>query len=183
MRKLRLFIIVASLFAAVGAVPARAQQPLPGVAVVDIQLVLRDSAASKSIQGQIEKQRAAYQAEITKQENELRAAEQELTRQRSIISAEAFAERRRAFEQRVANLQRDVQNRKRALDKSLSTARRTIENAVQDVVGQLVQERKYTLIIFKHQTMYNAPEMEVTQEVLKRLNAKLPSVKVPPPEK
>lgn len=181
MRQFKPFLLLAGLFAAaIVAAPAQAQQ---NIAVVDIQRIMRDSNATKSITDQIEKQRNAYQQEITKQENDLRNAEQELNKQRTIISPEAFAERRRAFEQRVGNLQRDVQNRKRELDKSLNGATITVQNALRDVISALVTERKYTLILIKSQTAYNAPEMEVTEEVLKRLNAKLPSVKVPPPGK
>lgn len=181
MRKLKPLLLLAGLFAAaIVAAPAYAQQ---NIAVVDIQRIMRESNATKSITTQIETQRNAYQQQITKQENDLRNAEQELNKQRTIISPEAFAERRRAFEQRVGNLQRDVQNRKRELDKSLNSATITVQNALRDIIGALVTERKYTLILIKSQTAYNAPEMEVTEEVLKRINAKLPSVKVPPPGK
>jgi outer membrane protein len=181
MRKLKPLLLLAGLFAAaIVAAPAYAQQ---NIAVVDIQRIMRESSATKSITTQIEAQRNSYQQQITKQENDLRNAEQELNKQRTIISPEAFAERRRAFEQRVGNLQRDVQNRKRELDKSLNSATITVQNALRDIIGALVTERKYTLILIKSQTAYNAPEMEVTEEVLKRINAKLPSVKVPPPGK
>lgn len=180
MTKRFLAIAAAAIYFACVVLPVSAQV-LPGVAVVDIQRVLRESAASKSIQGQIEKQRASYQQEITKQENELRSAEQELNRQRTLVSPDAFNERRRQFEQRVGNLQRDVQNRKRELDKSFSTAMRTVENSLREIIEQMVTERRLTLVLIKTQTVFAAPELELTEEVMKRLNAKLPSVKVPPP--
>ncbi|HEY4134192.1 MAG TPA: OmpH family outer membrane protein [Alphaproteobacteria bacterium] len=177
MFKFKTLLLLVGLLAAV-ATTAPAQAQSMNIAVVDIQLIMRDSLASKSVTSQIEKQRATYQADITKQENDLRNAEQELNKQRTIVSPEAFAERRRAFEQRVGNLQRDVQNRKRDLDKSLNDAMRTVQTALLDVIGGLVTERKFTLVLIKSQTVYNQPDMEVTQEVLKRLNAKLSSVKV-----
>jgi outer membrane protein len=178
MRKLQPFLLLAGLFAAaIVATPAYAQQ---NIAVVDIQRIMRESNATKSITSQIETQRSAYQQQITKQENDLRNAEQELNKQRTIISPEAFAERRRAFEQRVGNLQRDVQNRKRELDKSFSVASGIVERELNAIVGALVEERKLTLVLPRSQTIYYNPQMEVTDEVMKRLNAKLPSVTVPP---
>lgn len=176
-----LAIVATAIYFACAAVSASAQG-LSGVAVVDVQRVMRDSAAAKSIQGQIEKMRASYQQEITKQENELRNAEQELNRQRTLVSPEAFNERRRQFEQKVGSLQRDVQSRKRALDTSYTSAVRTIENSLREIMEQLVNERRLNLVLIKSQTIYNAPELEMTDEVMKRLNAKLPSVKVPPPQ-
>ncbi len=177
-----LAILMAALCFASAAIPASAQG-LSGIAVIDVQRLQRDSAASKSIKGQIEKQRAAYQQQITKQENELRSAEQELNRQRTLVSPEAFNERRRQFEEKLAKLQRDVQNRKRELDKSASTALRTVEKTLTEIVQQLVEERRLSLVLVKNQVIYSAPEYEVTDEVMKRLNAKLPSVKVLPPGK
>lgn len=174
-----LAIVAAVFYFACAAIPASAQG-LPGVAVIDVQRLQREAAASKSVKAQIEKQYAVHQQEITKQENEVRSAEQELTRQRTLISPEAFAERRRQFEQKVANLQRDVQNRKREMDKSQLAAQRIIEQALAGVVEQIVTERKLTLVLRRDQTVFAAPEFEITDEVLKRLNAKLPSVKVPP---
>lgn len=177
MRKLILPLVLAG-FAATAA-PAFAQQQ--SIAVIDTQRIMRDSLPTKSIGDQIAKFRTTYQADITKQENELRAAEQELNKQRTIISAEAFADRRRAFEQRVGNLQRDVENRKRELDKSVSTAMGTVQGSLNKIIAALVEERKFTLVLPKSQTIYNSPAMEVTDEVMNRLNKALPSVKVPPP--
>jgi len=178
MLKFLSFSLIAGLIAIAGAGVAQAQQ---GFAVVDTQRIMRDSSATKSIGDQIAKLRTTYQQDITKQENELRAAEQELNKQRTIISPEAFAERRRAFEQRVGNLQRDVENRKRELDKSVQVAMGSVQKELNTIIGGLVEERKLTLVLPKSQTIYHSPQMEVTDEVMKRLNAKLPSVRVPPP--
>jgi Skp family chaperone for outer membrane proteins len=175
-----LAILLTGLCLVSAAIPASAQS-LAGVAVIDVQRLQRESAATKSINAQLEKLQASMSQDIAKQENELRSAKQELDRQRTLVSPEAFNERVRAFEQKYANLQRDVQNRKRGLEKSAGTAFGAVEKALREVVEQLVEERRLNLVIVKNLTMYNAPEYELTEEVIKRLNAKLPSVKVQPP--
>lgn len=163
--------------------PAVAQSSLAGVGIVDMQRIQRDAAASKSIQAQLQKQVAADKQDITKEENELRKIETELGQQRALISPEAFAERRRVFEQRVSNLQRNVQNKNRELDKSRAAASQTVQNALREVIEQMVTERRLILILTKEQLIFSAPELEITDEVMKRLNAKLPSVNVPLPAK
>lgn len=180
----RFFIIIAAtVCVAFSVVPVSAQGASGGIAVVDMQRIFRDSAASKSIQAQLEKYRVAAQQETTKEENDLRKVEQELVQQRALISPESFAERRRQFEQRVNNLQRDDQNRKREFDKVQASAIRTVETSLRDIIGQLVTEQKLILVLPKSQTIFLAPELEITDEVIKRLNAKLPSVKVSAPAK
>lgn len=184
MMKIRFLLIMATaLLLAVSETPAIAQSALNGVVVIDMLRIERDAAASKSIRGQLEKYHTADQQAITKQENDLRKLEQELGQQRALISPEAFAERRRQFEQKVNNLQRDAQNRKREFDKVQVNASRTVETTLRQVIEQLVTERKLVMVLSKAQTMYAAPNLEITDEVLKRLDAKLPSVKVPAPAK
>lgn len=176
-------LLAAAIYLFGSTAPATAQGSLAGVGIVDMQRIQRDAAASKSIQAQLQKQVATDKQDITKEENELRKIETELGQQRALISPEAFAERRRVFEQRVSNLQRDVQNKNRELDKSRAAALQTVQNALREVIEQMVTERRLILILTKDQTVFSAPELEITDEVIKRLNAKLPSVNVPLPGK
>jgi outer membrane protein len=163
-------------------VPATAQS-IPGVAVIDVQRVMRESSAGKSLQAQLEKQRGVYSQQLSKQENELRKLEQDLKQQRSLVSPEAFAERRRQYEQKAGNLQQEVQNRKREFDKMQAGAMRTMETALGEIVQQIAAERKLALVLPKNVVIMHTGELEVTDEVMKRLNAKLPSVKVAAPGK
>jgi Skp family chaperone for outer membrane proteins len=180
---IRFVAILAMAILLAGTVASASAQGLTGVAVMDVQRVLHESSAGKSVQKQLEKQRTAYSQELSKQEKELRAAEQELNRQRTLISPEAFNERRRQFEQKVGNLQREAQSRKRDFDKMQGGAIRTMEAAITEIVQAIASERKFTLILPKNATILHTPELEITDEVMKRLNAKLPSVKVQPPAK
>src|SRR5690606_23378534 len=79
----------------------QAADPLPQarIAFIDVQGVLRASEAARTVRDQIEAQRSRYQEEISKQERELRAMEQELVQQRSVLAPDAFQQRRQQFEQ------------------------------------------------------------------------------------
>lgn len=162
---------------------AAQQAATPVVAVIDVQLVVRESAARRSIRSQIQKQQAIYQEEITRQENELRAAEKELARQKTILAPEAFKERRRSFDQRFGALQRNVENRKRQLERASRTAMRAVRKSLREVVDELAKEKGFTLIFLKSALMFATPDFEITKEVIKRLDARLPSVSVQLPDK
>jgi Skp family chaperone for outer membrane proteins len=93
-----------------GAHVVRAQQLPPTVAaVIDYQRILREAAAARSIREQIESRRKAYQGEISKEEQRLHEADKEFAKQRSLLTPEAFAEKRQAFEEDVSEVQRLVQ--------------------------------------------------------------------------
>ena len=111
-------------FLLVAAVPAGAQNKLPPTvaAVIDYQRILRDAKAARSIRDQVESRRKLYQDEIANEEQRLHEVDKELATQRSVLSAEAFAQKREAFEVEVAAVQRMAQERRRQLDQVAAAA-------------------------------------------------------------
>jgi len=153
------------------------------VAIIDVQVILVDAKAVKNIREQITKFGTQFEEEIEKERNKIRTANQELARQRTILSPEAFAEKRRKFEQRVVEVQRLVQQRQRELDKSRNEAMIVLNKAYTEIVWKIANELNLAVILRKSQTAYYIPSLEITRKVLTRLDEKLPTVKVSKPGK
>ena len=153
------------------------------IAVIDINMILREAAAFKSIRQQIGAYRDTFQSEIQKEEETLRKGNQELARQRTLLSAEAFAEKRQEFEAKVVAVQRLVQQRKQNLDKSQAQAMGQIQDVLSVIVTELSVEQKIPLILRKDQTILAGTALQITKQVLERLDAKMPSLTVPDPAK
>lgn len=165
---------------------AAAQTPEnPGVlvkmAVIDVQAILRNATAVKSVRSQIDKYRESFQGEIEKEEKEIVNANQELGRQRAILAPEAYNDERRKFESRVVDAQRLVQMRKQSLNEVLNQAMGEVQKVLNDVITELSKEHNFTLLFRKDQTILVTRELEITHIVLERLNQKLPDVKVRDP--
>jgi len=175
-------MIVASLAFAGGAVLAQGLPPAV-IAVLDIQLIHRESIAGKDIVVQLERYRASYQTEITKDEESLRNQEQELARQRTILTPDAFAERQRQFQQRVADVQRKVQERSRQLDRSHAVARNELGRVVRLIVDQVSKTRQFNLVLDREQVPYVHTSLDITDIVMEELNKRHPKIAVPPPDK
>lgn len=156
----------------------RAELAPPVIAVVDVQYLLQESAAARDIHRQLEAQREIYQNEIAEQEDKLRAAEEELARQRTILSREAFIERRREFEKQVAEVQRQVQSRKRALDQAFNEAMNELRSNLLQVVAEIAQEEGATLVLAKSQVVLVEKSLDLTEEVMESLDRKLPKIAV-----
>ena len=161
---------------------ALAELPASVVAVVDVQFILQEAAASKSIQKQLEAQRETYQNEISKQEDRLRAVEQELNHQRANLSPDDFGQKRREFEQQVADVQRTVQARKRVLDQAFNESMAKVRDTVLQIVTEVAGEQKATLVLAKQQVVLAEKSLDLTAAVLERVNKKLPSVPVTVPK-
>ena len=180
-----------SLLLAFAALPAAAQQQQPAtsgtpstpvVMVVDFQHLMRESKSAKGVRSQIQQIRGGYQKDLSKTEEELRSAQQELGRQRTILSQEAFAAKVRDYEQRLGEVQKRVQNLRRELARVEGEAMNKVEAAMLEVITEIATERKATLVMSKQTLVLFDKNYEVTDEVLKRLDTKLPAVTVAQPK-
>jgi len=153
------------------------------IAVLDLDAIRRDALAVKDIRAQIVEFQKSFRTDIQKEEEALRAANQELAKKRSILAPEAFAEERRKFEQKVVAVQRLVQERKRGLDKAQSDAMLNVEVLLNKIIGEIATSRKLGLVLRRQQTILASRSLEITGDVLKQLNQRLPKVKVKKPEK
>jgi len=174
----------ACLAAAVAvAVPARAQAPVTSltVAVVDLTYIAQNAAAAKAVRAQVDKEEAGYRTDFNKRNNELRSAYQELQGQMGLLGPDAQRDRRVAFEQRAADFEREVDFRKRDVQNRANNAMKKVEDALKSVLLDLAAERKLSLILHKEAAPFYNSDMDLTDEAMKRLNAKLPTVKLDAP--
>ena len=158
---------------------AAAQKLPPAVtAVIDYQRILRDAAAARSIRDQIEARRKTYQEEISKEEQRLHEIDKEFAKQRSVLSPEDFAEKRREFEQDVTEVQRKVQERRRELDRLSAAALNQVKEALIAIVTSIAEERGFNLVLPSSEVLFFARALDLTEEVLAKLDARLPQVQL-----
>ena len=156
----------------------REGQPLPApvVAIVDVQRILEESLAAKSVQQQLETQRAKFQSEISGEEQELRRAEGELTKARDTVTPDIYADKEQQLRQRFLSVERHVQAKRKTLDQAFTDSMNVVRKNLLDTVGVLAHERKANLVVVKQQALWSDKNMDITDEVLARLNKALPQV-------
>ncbi len=177
---LKLFLGLALLLSGgtVGAADAKDALPTPIVAIIDVQRILEESLAAKSVQRQLESQRAKFQAEISDEEQSLRRAEGELTKSRDTVRPEIYADKEQQLRQRFLSVERHVQAKRKTLDQSFTDSMNVVRKNLLDIVGVLAHERRANLVVVKQQVLWSDKSMDITDEVLARLNKALPQVAV-----
>jgi Skp family chaperone for outer membrane proteins len=148
------------------------------VAVVDAQLIMRQSDAAKMIREQVEARRKIYEKEYQQREAEVREAEMALPQQRAILANDVFQARLREHQEKVASLQRDGQSMKRQLDQAFGRANGKVREAMIDIVAEVAKEANVGLVLFKNQIFLGDRKIDLTEEVMVRLNKRLPKVEV-----
>ena len=180
-------LIALTLFAAwPGRVSAQAM-PKSIIAVIDFQRVARESKAGKDVRTQVDKQHAAFQIEIKAMQAELEKVRKDLTKQQTVLAPEALNQKRKEYQTRAEQMQRGVQVRKRQLDQIFVDGMRQIELALVEVLKELAKERNINMIINAARgqgvVLFADNDIVITEEARSRLDKRLPSLTLIPPEK
>jgi len=180
-------ILALCVLAAVPTLPSQralAEGKAPVIAVINYAVAIRESKAGQSVREQVDKQRAVYEKEIKKAQTKLEDARQELAQQQAVLSPEAFARKRQEFQRQANELQRTAQSRKRSLDQMQADGFRKIEEELRKILHELVKERGYDIVMNAGPgagaIVLASKELFITEEVVARLDKKLPKVSVKP---
>jgi len=167
-------------FAALSAASAFAQNaekpPVPSIAIVDVEGVMRQSLAVKSARSQIDVIAKDLQQEIAEEEEKLRTAEQNLQQQRALLSPEKYAQERQALQERAAALQQRARSLRQTLDRGMAQTMQRIQITLFEEVGKLAEEMGVNLVLPRSQIVVAVDSFNISDQALERLNARLDKV-------
>lgn len=161
-----------------GQASAQDAATLMNVRVVDIDAIRTNSVAFKAAGDQITKYGNTHTAILQKEEKELRDANAELNRKRTLLSPEVFAEERNKFEQRVAKFQAKMQEQQKIINKMQFDAVGQINDKILQIITEYAEKNNVTMILPTQSVLLSADKMNIDAHVLERLNKELPSVPV-----
>jgi Skp family chaperone for outer membrane proteins len=158
--------------------PAPAGQPALTIMVVDVQALLQNSKSAKMVRQQIEQKRAEYAKEISHQEETLRQERDALQRQQSTLSADALNQKGRDFQQKVNDLDRNVQGKRQSLERSNAEALEKIQEIMLKIITDIAKDRKANMVFQRSELVLFDQNFDVTDEVLQKLDEQLPTLTV-----
>ena len=187
---LKSFVIYASvLFSAVavcapGSVLAQDKKAPPlKIMIVNIDAVRGQSVAFKKAGEQFVAYRDRMNGVLEKEQQALRTANSELSRQRTLLSPEAFADKRKKYEQRVTAFQRKFQEDQKAIAKLEAEVVGELNGKIIEIITKYAEDNQVSLVLPESVTILAANAMSINAYVLEELNKKLPSVQVKIPAK
>ena len=148
------------------------------IAIVDIDTILQKSSAAVSIRQQLDEISTGFQDRIDREEEEIRTEERDLQQQQALLAPEVLRERRQEWQERAASLQRRVAGARRALGETANAATRHVQNILIEEIGKMAEERGLAIVLPSSQTLFAADKLNLTDEALARLDARLPTVPI-----
>jgi outer membrane protein len=185
-RSMRTWIIAfaVAITAAVGGIAlpvhsaaAQAAQNVPlVVGIVDVQKILTSSLAGQSLEKAWSAKSKTLNAEIGKAEQDLRARRQKLDQQRSSLPPADYQTQMQLLEKDVLAARKNFNTKRKTLvqakNKGLEQIFKTLDGVIQDVA----KKKGLTLVLNRSLVVLTAENWDITAEVQKGLDAKLPKV-------
>ena len=148
------------------------------LAVVDFRGVLSKSEAARNIRLVVDEKRQELRKYFLEVENSLRDEQKDLSKKRSIVTAEAFEKRARKLKEKAQSAQKLAQTSNQKLKKSFDQAMDKVQKELLRTVAEVAEESGVCVVLFRSAIVIAVKKLDISKEVLKRLNKKLPDVKV-----
>jgi len=162
MSLLILFFFTNSLFAA----------DVAKIGVIDLQKILETSAFGKSIQAQLKAQKEKMESDLKQKGSEIEKISKRLERESMVMSKDMREEKER--EQRIKiNDFKSLQKKYRSdLQKFEAQLMNQLQSDIKELVDEIGKKAGYLLIINKYSVIYSPSSIDITDELIKNLNAK-----------
>jgi len=140
------------------------------VGIIDLSEVLRQSQATINVRDLLDEKRAEFQEQFAAREVELLSREKSLKSKRDIMSKEAYEAEVRLFQDEVAKVQREIQQKRKSLDNAFQQAQDKLRNLAIEIVGDIAKEQKLDLVANRSNVLVFRNQLDLTKIVLARLN-------------
>lgn len=178
----RLFLTLAlAAMAATGlATPSSFAQQAPNsvIIVVDFARVNRESLAGKDITNQLEAHAIKLQNRAKQLSDELQAEQESIVKQRELVAQDVFQNMVNQFQQKRERAEGEIESKNEQRQRALRQASAELENALRPIIRELMQEKKANLVLDKNVVFDQLDGLDVTTQVIERLNKQMPSLKV-----
>ena len=186
-------ILVAGMFliAASGPGPALAADPDPApaasgaapiarVLMVDLRRVMALSKVGQDIQKQVADLKKKAQTDLSNEGDALQRERANLEQQSAILAPEVKARKARNFDAKVNSFQKKLQQRSNLIQGGVLKAQQQVEQSLGPILQGVMQERHATVLLDRTSVLLAPNNIDVTSDVIRRLDMKMPSVKVVP---
>ncbi|MBF0589120.1 MAG: OmpH family outer membrane protein [Magnetococcales bacterium] len=169
------WLLVLLLSLTFGMAPWEAQSAAAKFAYVDMQKAMSKSNAAKHANSVLRKKLASKRKEEQSMERQIKSLKKQLEKLKksgSISNPDKIATVQEKFRRKFRQYQRMVEDNRVVLEREDNRWTKKIFNNVREVTRVIGKERNYTAIFSKGQVLYHSPAIDITDEVIKRVNAR-----------
>lgn len=180
MKKIAIGTALAVLAASIPAAAPAQRINAAVIAVVDTQRILRECTACVAANQQLQSQITALQQRAQQLSQPLQTERQSLETAVQALQGKqpdaALQQRIQAFQTRENSAQQELQTQQQTVERNRQYVTQQIGAQLDPILTEVMTARGANVVLDKNATMAAAASLEVTNDVLTRLNQRLPSV-------
>jgi outer membrane protein len=142
------------------------------IGVIDLQKILEASAAGKSIQAELKKEKDKMEANLKKKGAEIENIRKRLERESMVMGKEKREEKERESRIKINDFKSLQKKYRSDLQKLEGKLMQQLSDDINAIVNEMGKKEGYLLIINKLGVIYSPNSIDVTDKVIGKLNTK-----------
>ena len=152
------------------------------IAIIDLDEIIKNSTAMANVNKTLENEKAGIEKKLKIEEQKLTDEKNSLESTIKTLSQDVAQKKAMEFQQKVLAFQQEVRENETNLQKKYIDSVAEITNTIKQIVSDIKTEKNskydFDVVLPASMTIYHNSELDISSEVLSRLNKKLKTVKV-----
>jgi len=148
------------------------------VVYLDLEKIMQQSTAGKSIIAQLKKKRESSISKFKKKEQEISNKEKKLISQKNVLSKEEFESKIIELRKDISNYQKDRNKTSNEIAKSRVKASTKLINKLTPILEDYSKKNSIRIIVQKKNIIMGKKEDDITDDILKLINQSVKNIKL-----
>ena len=145
---------------------------------LDFKYILNQSDAGKKAQTFLKSKLDNGVKALKKKEKAIQEEETKIIQQKKVISAEEYKKKVTDLRKKVESLQKERNSLLEKVSKQRSKAKTELLKNLNPIIQEYMKEKNIRMVLDKKSILLADENLDITKDVIKRLNSKLKSIKL-----
>ena len=148
------------------------------IVYLDVEKIMQDSLAGKSIIAQLKKKRESLISKFKNREKDIFDKEKKLISQKNVLSKEEFESKLKDLRNDISKYQKDRSKTSNEIKKSRVKASTKLISKLTPILEEYSKKNSIRIIVQKKNIVMGKKEDDITKDILKLINQKVKSIKI-----
>ena len=148
------------------------------IVYLDVEKIMQESTAGKSIIAQLKKKRESSISKFKKREKEIFDNEKKLISQKNVLSKEEFQSKLKDLRNDISNYQKDRNKASNEISKSRIKASTKLISKLTPILEEYSKKNSIRIIVQKKNIVMGKKEDDITKDILDLFNKEIKNIKI-----
>ena len=148
------------------------------IVYLDVEKIMQQSVAGKSIIAQIKKKRESTIAKLKSKEKDILEKEKKIISQKNVLNDEEFKKKLKDLRNDISNFQNEIiKNDKKIVQLRVSASTKLLKK-VTPILEEYSKKNSISIIVQKKNIVMGKKEQDITKDILEIVNQKVKNIKI-----